>query len=65
MANGQLGNVLRHIRRLIGAPLPIKLSFKLSRGQTLTKLSQNSLGFGIDRSEEGRTASACRQVGGI
>jgi hypothetical protein len=45
--------------------LPINLSFELSRGETLAKLSENSLGFGIEASEEVRAASACRRPGGI
>jgi RNA polymerase sigma-70 factor (ECF subfamily) len=51
--------------KVIVATLPIKQSFELSRGKTLAKLSENSLGFGIERSVEVRAASACRRAGGI
>jgi hypothetical protein len=45
--------------------LPIKLGFKLSRGETLAKLSANSLGFGIEAEEEMRAATDFRQAGGV
>ena len=44
--------------------LPGNLSFELSRGKTLAKLSANSLGFGIE-AEEMRAAIGFRQAGGV
>src|SRR5262249_12671444 len=43
----------------------VSLSFELSRGRTLAKLSENSLGFRMERSEEVRAATVCRRAGGV
>ena len=44
--------------------LPGNLSFELSRGRTLSELSENSLGFEIE-TEEMRAATDFRQAGGV
>lgn len=45
--------------------LPIKLGFELSRGKTLAKLSENSLGSRMEAWEEVRAATGCRRAGGV
>jgi hypothetical protein len=51
------------VQRFFG--LPVKPGFELSRGKTLAKFFENSLGIGNDGREEVCAATACRRAGGV